>query len=95
MDTETVCAQLLPQVAAPLRTTLDSLAEQERPSVYPLEEGMQAVLPHSGQVLLQAVAEAQRSGLVGPERVSGRSHVLRLRSSPHFAVWIDRDGGIQ
>lgn len=68
MDTETVLAQILPKVAALLKTTLETLADQERPSFYTLEEGTRTVLPRIGQVLLQAVAEAQGSGLVGPER---------------------------
>jgi hypothetical protein len=68
MDTETVLARILPKVAALLKATLDTLAEQEQPSFYTLEEGTQTVLPQIGQVLLQALAEVQGSGLVGPER---------------------------
>jgi hypothetical protein len=44
MNTETVSIQLLLKMAALLRTTLDALANQERPSFYTLEQGTQAVL---------------------------------------------------
>ena len=71
MDTETVLAQILPKVTGLLEARVEAVAQEERPTLYALEERTQRVVPPVGQVVLQALVEAQGSGLEGPERACG------------------------
>jgi hypothetical protein len=84
MDTETVLAQIVPEVTALLKALVEQGAEGERPTLYRLEEQTQAVLPQIGQVVVQALVSAQGSGLQGPARVCrcGGSQVDPDRSRP-------------
>lgn len=57
---------------------MEDLAEaEEPPTLYRIEEQVQAVLPQIGQILLQAVVSGQGSGAVGPGRTCGCGGVQR------------------
>lgn len=71
MDTETVLAQILPKVTHLLKGLIKEVAQEDRPTLYALEARTQHVVPQVGQVILQALVEAQGSGLAGPERACG------------------------
>jgi hypothetical protein len=69
MNTETVLGQILPGVEALIKGLVTEIGETETaPRLYALEEGVQALLPRLGQLLLQGLVSAQGSGATGPER---------------------------
>src|SRR5262245_44501844 len=72
MSPEAVLRDMLPAVETLLKAVVEqALAPGSRPALYDLEALTQGVLPQVGRVLLQAVAAAQGSGLVGPTRACG------------------------
>jgi hypothetical protein len=88
MDTETVLAQILPAVEVILKAVVAGVAEsmaasqgpgQAPPTLYALEERVQAVLPQVGQLVLQALVDEQGSGVVGPEVACGCGGMARYQ----------------
>lgn len=72
MSPEAVLSRMLPAVETLLKAVVErALTPGAPPALYELEALTQAVLPQVGQVLLQGLASAQGSGLVGPSRSCG------------------------
>jgi hypothetical protein len=72
MTPEVTLMRILPAVEALLKETVNGALSAEAPTtLYALEAQTQRVLPRIGQVVLQALASAQGSGLAGPTRLCG------------------------
>lgn len=69
MTPEVALKRMLPVVATLLKAVVEqALAAETPPTLYDLEALTQRVLPQIGQVVLQELARAQGSGLLGPTR---------------------------
>jgi hypothetical protein len=70
MTPEVTLARILPAVETLLKELVSAALSPNQPTtLYALEAQTQQVLPRIGQVVLQALATAQGSGLVGPTRL--------------------------
>src|SRR5579859_6472899 len=69
MIPEVALRRMLPAVETLLKAVVEqAVAAETTPTLYDLEALTQHVLPRVGQVVLQELARAQGSGLVGPTR---------------------------
>ncbi len=98
MSPEAVLGRILPAVERLLKEVVERAVASGTPTLYELETLTQAVLPRSGQVVLQEVAVGQGSGLVGPSRSCGcgGNRSIRIRRGgwwcgPAWAIsaWTD------
>ncbi len=68
MTTETVLARMLPAVETVLKEVVEQALGHAAPTLYDLAAITQSALLRLGPLVLQALTQAQGSGLVGPTR---------------------------
>ncbi|GAC1432560.1 MAG: hypothetical protein NVSMB65_06200 [Chloroflexota bacterium] len=80
MTPEVALSRMVPAVAEMLKAVVEqAVAPEATPTLYELEALTQQVLPQIGQVVLQELARAQGSGLVGPTRACACGEEQRYR----------------